>query len=384
MSVTILANARVLTPAGWLDPGTVRVERARIAAVEASSDRTGDAPSTVDLDGAAVVPGFIDIHSHGGGGGAFPSGDADDARMVAAFHRAHGTTSIVASLVTAPLDDLERSVKTLAPLVSDGTLAGIHLEGPYLSRARCGAHNPSYLRKPDIDEVTRLVDAGEGAIRMITVAPELPDALSLIEHIANAGVIAAVGHSDATYSETRAALAAGARVGTHLYNAMRGLHHREPGAAAALLEHKDVVVELVNDGVHLHDSVVGITFDMVGAARIALVTDAMAAAGMGDGIYPLGPMTVRVAGGIARLVERGSTPGAIAGSTLTMDASVRRAVDDVGISLEAAAESASTTPARVLGIDAEAGSIETGKRADLVVLDDDLAVTRVMRHGRWL
>jgi N-acetylglucosamine-6-phosphate deacetylase len=390
-----LTNATVLTPGtAKPKPGWVRITGDRIVAVggagkprarggqgrSAQSGRTGQLDTIDDCRGRTVAPGYVDMHVHGGGGGAFTSGDPDEAREVARFHRRHGTTSIMASLVTAPIPELTKAIAELAGLVEAGELAGLHLEGPYLSRARCGAHNPAYLRKPDLNEVKGLIEAGRGTIKMITVAPELPGATELIEHCVAAGVVVAVGHTDATYSETRSALAAGARVATHLYNGMRGQHHREPGPPTALLAAADVVVELINDGVHLHDAVIGVTFDAIGADRVALITDAMAAAGVGDGLYPLGPMTVRVTDGVARVLGQG---GAIAGSTLTMERAVARTVDVAGVRVADAITAASHTPARVLGLADRIGSIATGKQADLLLLDENMAVCKVMVRGRW-
>jgi N-acetylglucosamine-6-phosphate deacetylase len=372
--MTVLANARVVTPAAVLEPGWVRIEDGRIAALG------GDDPpaDTLDLGGAWVLPGFVDQHVHGGGGGAYTSGDPAEARAAAAFHRSHGTTTTLASLVTAEVDELERIVRALAPLVGEGVIDGLHLEGPYLSPARRGAHDPALLRAPDRRALARLLDAGAGTVRMVTVAPELPGGLDLVRQTVAAGAIAAIGHTDATYDEARAAFAAGARVATHLYNAMRELHHREPGPVAAALEDERVTIELINDGVHLHDAVAALAFATAGPARTALITDAMAAAGMPDGRYELGPMDVRVHDGVARLVDGGS----IAGSTLTMDVALRRAVQVLGVPMVDAAHAAATTPARRHGL--PTGALEPGLDADLVVLDDSLAVTAVMVQGAWV
>ena len=390
-----LTNATVLTPGSAKPkPGWVRITGDRIAAVggagrsrarggqsrSAQSGRSGQLDTIYDCRGRTIAPGYVDMHVHGGGGGSFTSGDPDEAREVARFHRRHGTTSIVASLVTAPIPELTKAIAELAGLVESGELAGLHLEGPYLSRARSGAHNPAYLRKPDLNEIKGLIEAGRGTIKMITVAPELPGATELIEHCVAAGLVVAVGHTDATYSETRLALAAGARVATHLYNGMRGLHHREPGPPTALLAAADVVVELINDGVHLHDAVIGVTFDAIGADRVALITDAMAAAGVGDGLYPLGPMTVRVTDGVARLLGQ---DGAIAGSTLTMERAVARAVEAAGVQIADAVTAASHTPARVLGLADRVGTVAPGKQADLLLLDEKMTVCKVMAKGRW-
>lgn len=382
----LLRHARLVLPDGVVEDGWLSVEGDRIAALGGPADAgdgaagTQDGGDHVDLHGAYIVPGFVDMHVHGGGGGAFSSGEIEQARTAAAFHLTHGTTTIVASTVTGALDDLERYVAELGGLVEDGELAGIHLEGPFISKARCGAHDPALLRPPVAADVLRLVRAGRGTVRMVTLAPELEHGIEAVGVLADAGVIAAVGHTDATYAQANLAIARGARVATHVFNAMRPVHHREPGPVTAALEQDEVFVEVVNDGLHVHPSVVGLVFAAAGAHRVALITDAMSAAGAGNGRYPLGPLTVEVTDGMA--VVAGTDT--IAGSTLTMDAALRGAVHRVGLPIEQAAVSASLTPARALGLADRIGSLEPGKYADLVVLDDDLRVTAVMRRGRWV
>lgn len=373
--MTVLSGARVVSGDEVFDPGWVRVEGGRIAKVGSGPASASDA---TDLGGAWLVPGFVDIHVHGGGGASFCDGDPDQARRAAEFHLAHGSTTVIASLVTASAGSLLDSVRMLASLADDGVIAGIHLEGPYLATARCGAHDPALLRVPDPDELAGLLDAGRRTVRQVTVAPELPGALDVIKLIADAGAVAAVGHTDATYVQARAGFDAGATLATHLYNGMRPVHHREPGVVTAALSGERVAVELINDGVHLHPAIVRDTFARAGAGRVALVTDAMTAAGVGDGEYELGGRRVVVTDGVARLVGG----DAIAGSTLTMDVALRRAVREAGVSMADAVRAAATTPARVLGLD-RVGAIAAGQQADLVVLDDDLGVQHVMRRGRW-
>ncbi|WP_131737158.1 N-acetylglucosamine-6-phosphate deacetylase [Actinomadura roseirufa] len=375
--MTTLTNANLVLPDGVHD-GSLRIEDGRIAAVSPASPPPGD--DIVDLGGRHVVPGFVDIHVHGGAGASYQAGRDDEVRKGVAFHRAAGTTTTMASLVTGDRRDLADAVSRLADLAADGLIAGIHLEGPYLSPARCGAHDPDLLRPPDRDEFRRLVALGRGHVRMITLAPELPGALDLVRDAVDAGVIAAVGHTEAPGETARAAFEAGARVATHLFNAMRPLHHREGGPIAAALGDPRVTVELINDGVHVEPAVARLAFAAAGTARVALITDAMAAAGMGDGDYRLGVMDVEVRAGRATLAGGGS----IAGSTITMADGFRRAVTHVGLPIEKAAEAASLTPARALGIDSRTGSLEPGKDADLLVLGPDLTVERVMKNGHWL
>ena len=370
----LLSAGRLVTPARTFAPGWLQVAGSRIAAVGAGApERHPD----VELPDATVVPGFVDTHAHGGGGASFDGGDAEAVARAAATHRSHGTTTMLGSLVTDTPDGLVASIRRLAELVDDGLLAGLHLEGPWLSANRAGAHDPALLSAPSDALVDRLLDAGGGHVRMVTVAPELPGGLDAIRRLTAAGVVAAVGHTDATYDQARAALDAGATVGTHLFNAMRGLHHREPGPVAALLEHPDAYVELIADGVHVHPAMVG----LAAAAKpqhTVLVTDAMAAAAAADGDYRLGRLDVTVRDGVARLAS-----GAIAGSTATMASAVRFAVRRAGLSLEDAVRAATATPTALHGLP-RVGQLRPGYDADLVVLDEELEVRRVMRRGEWV
>ncbi|WP_431909432.1 N-acetylglucosamine-6-phosphate deacetylase [Micromonospora carbonacea] len=368
--MTLRVNGKVVTPTGVIRQGCVELDGDRITAV-------AEYPSV--RDGHWIVPGFVDLHTHGGGGHTFTTGDAGAARQAAAFHLGHGTTTLLASLVSSPFELMRAATEAYRPLVEEGTLAGVHFEGPYLSAARCGAQNPQFLRDPSVAELTELIELGGGAVRMVTLAPERDGALEAIKVLTAHRVVAAVGHTDATYDQTRAAVAAGASVGTHLFNGMRPVHHREPGPVVALLDASNVVCELVADGVHLHNGMLTHVAATAGPDRAALVTDAMSAAGMPDGEYELGGQAVTVADGVARL----AADGAIAGSTLTMDAALRHAVH-AGVPMVDACRMAATTPARAIGLGHRVGALQAGLRADLVVLDDDLNVVRVMRGGSWL
>ena len=370
----VLAGARVVLPTGIVENGRVIVENGRIA-----GSTPAETPS-VDLSGHWVVPGFVDMHNHGGGGTSFTSGTVDEVLHGVHTHRLHGTTTVVASFVTGDMDFLGRRAGLLSELAEQGEIAGLHFEGPFISPCRKGAHDETLLRDPDPAEVRKLIDAARGQARMVTLATELPGGIDSVRLLAEHGVIAAIGHTDATYEQTQAAIDAGATVATHLFNAMPALGHRAPGPIAALLEDERITVELINDGTHLHPAALELAFHHAGAGRVAFITDAMDAAGFGDGRYSLGPMAVEVKDGVARLVEGGS----IAGSTLTLDRAFKRAVTIDGLPVESVVEAISANPARLLGVDDRVGSLEPGKDADLVVLDGNFDLRGVMRKGAWV
>lgn len=368
--------AHVVTPGGVLDDAVVEVRGARVAAVYPNN---GD--ERAERLGGWVVPGFVDPHVHGGGGHDYASADADEILAARDFHAAHGTTTTFASLVAAPLADLEAQLDVLADLVDDGHLAGIHLEGPFLSPDQAGAHEPAFLRPPHPAAVERLLDAGRGHLRMVTLAPELDGGIDAVRRLVAAGVRVAVGHTTADDDLVARALDAGADVGTHVFNAMRPVHHRRPGPVPRLLTDPRVAAELIADGFHVAEEVLRMALAAAGPDGVVLVTDAMVAAGMPDGGYRLGSLDVRVVDGQARLVTEDGTPGSIAGSTLTTARAFALVVGITG-DLAAAARAASTNAARHFGLDA--GTVEAGGPADLCLVDDHGALRRVMRRGRWL
>lgn len=368
---TMVVDGRLCRP-GWLETDGGRIAAAAPGPPPRPPDR--------DYPDCTVVPGFIDMHVHGGGGASYT--DADGIGEAAAFHLRHGTTTTLASLVTAAPPELLSGVRALTDATRSGTIAGIHLEGPWLSRARCGAHDRTQMRDPDPDEIDALLTAAGDAIKMVTLAPELPGADAAIRRFLDAGVVVAVGHTDAAYEQTRRAIELGATVGTHLFNAMPPLHHREPGPALALLRDPRVTIELIADGVHLHPDVARAVIEAAGADRVAVITDAIAAAGRADGAYRLGAVRIDVVSGVAR-VQGTST---IAGSTATMDRLFRTVAGlgaDRDAGLAAAVHVTSATPARALGLE-RVGSLRPGYDANLVVLDRDLRVSDVMVRGDWL
>ncbi len=370
----ILAADRILFPdadapaAGWLE-----VEGDHVVAAGLGSPPR---PADEHLDGI-VAPGYVDVHCHGGGGASFVTEDPDVARHVLAVHLGRGTTTMVASLVTGSIPDLARQTATLAGLVESGELGGVHLEGPWLCKKYKGAHPADLLTDPTPETVAELIAAGRGAVRMVTIAPERPGAMDAVAQLAEAGVVVAVGHTDVDFDACQAAIEAGARGATHLFNAMAPLRHRDPGPVLALWEDPRVYLELIMDGVHVRPELVAFVM-ATEPGRVVLVTDAMGAACADDGDYVLGELPVEVREGVARIAGTDT----IAGSTLTLDAAVRHCVA-AGVPLAQAVRSATAIPADYLGL-TEVGRLAPGKRADLVVLDEELQVTRVLQRGRWL
>lgn len=369
-SVRLVDDGRISDDA-WVafDDGTV------------SQTGTGDAwralpaADAVDGGGALLAPGFIDLHGHGGGGAAFDDGPEAIARA-REVHLAHGTTRAVLSLVTASIDDLAARVAVVADAAEhDPSILGSHLEGPFLAPRHKGAHTAALLRHPEPAAVDRLLSAGRGTVRQVTLAPELPGGRDAVVRFVAGGVRVAVGHTDATAAQARAAFDAGATILTHAFNAMPGIHHRAPGPVVAALRDDRVTLEVIADGIHVDPDVVAVAM-AAAPGRVALITDAMAAAGVGDGVYRLGGLGVTVSDGVARLDEG----GAIAGSTLTQDGALRVAVG-AGVTLPVAVAALTAVPARALGEDGRYGSLRVGAAADAVLLSDDLRVRSVWRDG---
>jgi N-acetylglucosamine-6-phosphate deacetylase len=377
----LLRSERIMCPGGTV-AGEVMVGDGRIEAVGARGSCLDDS-DVVELASSWLVPGFVDAHVHGGGGAQCNTADPDEVARVARFHTEHGTTGLLATTVAAGVDELCVALDAIARCAEStagATVLGAHLEGPFLSRARPGAMDPDVFLDPDAEVLGRLLEAGKGRVRLMTLAPELPGALELIGLLGRAGVVASIGHTDATFAETQAGVRAGAHAATHLFNAMRPFDHREPGVLGAVLDSSEVSCELICDGVHVGPVALRLVYRAKGPEGVRLVTDAMSAAGMPDGDYRLGDLEVAVTDGRAMIAGGGS----IAGSTLTMEVAVQNAVRFLGVSVEEAVSMASTNPARLLGLSDRKGAIAAGMDADLVVLDDELRVRGTMVGGGWL
>lgn len=374
--MTLVCGPLVLPDAvrtGWL-----RVDRGRITAVQEGPPPPAPGEEVVEVTDGFVLPGLVDGHCHGALGRDFADRGDDVVAVAAGAHHRGGTTSLVASLLSAPPEPLRAAVRRLAPFVTDALIDGIHLEGPFLSRARRGAHPVDALRDPDLAEVDRLLTAGGGAVTYVTIAPELPGALDVVRELTGRGIRVGVGHTDADHGQTQRAIQAGARTATHLFNAMAPVHHRAGGPVVALTEDPRVTCELIADGHHLGPDVVRWVWSLLGTQRVMLVSDASAATLMPSGQYHLGEQTIAARSGAVWTQDGAS----LAGSSITLLDAVRWCTS-IGISLLDAVTAASDTAARALGL-ADRGRLATGGRADLILTDADLRPQRVMRAGRWL
>ncbi|SFF51329.1 N-acetylglucosamine-6-phosphate deacetylase [Curtobacterium sp. YR515] len=376
---TLIRSAHVVDAAGSTADGWVLVVGDTIHAVGSGPEAPAatSVHEVVDLGDAVLTPGFIDLHGHGGGGTAY---EDDSIAATLEVHRSHGTTRSVLSLVANPVPALTASLNRIRTVMADDPLVlGVHLEGPFLSPHNKGAHNESFLIDPAPGPVADLLEAGDGVVRQVTIAPELAGALDATERFVDAGVTVAVGHTVGTYDQARAAFDAGATLLTHAFNAMPGIHHRAPGPIAAAVADDRVTLELILDGVHVHPSVASMLL-RAAPGRVALITDAMGAAGAADGSYTLGSLAVTVTDGIAHVAGTDT----IAGSTLTQDVALRNAVTLAGQTLPDAVAALTSVPAAALGLGDRLGRLAPGYAADLVALSPSFEVRRVWGAGREL
>lgn len=372
----IISGGKVFSGAGF-DERDVFVEGDVFAC---GPRQAGLARETLDATGCWVVPGLIDVHFHGAMGHDFC--DADDAGIaaIARYEASQGVTALFPTTMTLPEERLISIVESIAahePSPDEAAIAGINMEGPFIAPGKVGAQNPAYVRGATAAEFKRWQTAARGMIKLVDVAPEEACNLDFIREVSN-DVRVSVAHTCASYDDARAAFEAGARHMTHLYNAMPSLHHREPGPIAAAAERDDVTCEIIADGVHIHPAMVRLAFKLF-PDRMILISDSLRACGLGDGTFELGGQEFTVRGNRATIAN-----GSLAGSVSNVMACLRTAVTKMGVPLASAVRAATMTPARALGIDGERGSIEAGKVADAVVLDEDLNVKHVVLRGQLL
>lgn len=378
-------NAKVVTETGFLENGSVCWKNGvieRVGPMDGFPPRASSDLQWIDANGGWVLPGFIDIHVHGGNGGDFMDADPVVYERIASFHAGHGTTGMLATTVTASPEDIARVLQAAADYRKNdlpyAEVYGVHLEGPFISRKWPGAQNPQYIADPNMQWLDEWIRRYPGLIRIVTLAPEQPGAMEVIRRLTREEIVAACGHTDASYDDISLAADAGLSHAVHTFNAMRGLHHREPGALGAVLTDRRIYAELIADGLHVHPACIRLLLSAKGTGQLILVTDAISAAGLGDGEYRLGGLDVIVRDGAARLKES----GALAGSTLTMLDAFRNFVRYAGVPAHEASRMASGNPARRLNLFAQTGSIEQGKQADLLWLDGGLNLLRVWKKGR--
>lgn len=385
---TVIRHAKIVTEEETIQDGALVISEGTIEFIgteEAfAAQQSYQKLPSVDYEGDWLLPGFIDVHVHGGFGHDFM--EANDAALerITQFHAQNGTTTMLATTVTAPKEAIDRVLAGVNSWqeneVKGARLAGVHLEGPFLSKVFPGAQNPEHMIPARIDWLEEWTSAYPGLIRMMTLAPEVEGNMDCIEWLRKNNIVAACGHTDAEYEEILEAKKRGLQHAVHTFNAMKPLHHRNPGTVGAVLTDDDISCEIIADGHHVHPACIDLLFRAKGRDRLILITDAMSAAGMEDGEYNLGDLKVRVKDGVARLKEGES----LAGSTLTMIQAFRFFVETVGVSIEETSRMASGNPARLIGLDDEIGSISLGKKADLLRLDSKLQLKEVWRDGQLI
>jgi N-acetylglucosamine-6-phosphate deacetylase len=376
-------HGTIITPFQLLEDRIIIIEKGKIIAI---TDKKEDFAllknvEIIEAQNKFIVPGYIDIHVHGGGGSDVMDGDYEAINQIAIAHSHFGTTSFLPTIMTMSKDKIIRSLRSICEAVKKGTegaeILGIHMEGPYINPEKKGAQKEEDIEKISLEEFLEFNQASGNLIRLVTIAPEMPGAIDLIKYLYKQGIIVSVGHSNATYVQTQAGIKAGLSHVTHTFNAMRELHHREPGVVGAALASPELTVEVIADGIHIHPIVLKILTKIKEGEKVVLITDAMRAVGLKDGTYDLGGQEVIVTKGQARLKDE-----TLAGSVLTMDKAVKNMVNKVGIQLPKAIQMASFNPAKSIGIDDKKGSLEPGKDADIIILNKNLETELTIVVGK--
>ncbi|MCD1258854.1 N-acetylglucosamine-6-phosphate deacetylase [Paenibacillus athensensis] len=381
----LIVNANVVTENGVIADGFVQFANGVIIEAGSRSEAGWSAADSevrvINARGGWVLPGFIDVHVHGGYGADFMEASPQTLDTITRFHAANGTTAMLATTMTAPREELERVLAAVRAYTEQpmpyAQLLGVHLEGPFISPKWPGAQNTQHITLPQLSWLQDWHERYPALVRLLTLAPEREGALELIAWLRDHGIVAACGHTDATYADMQSAVGAGLTHAVHTFNAMKGLHHREPGTVGAVLADQRLSGEVIADGHHVHPAAIRLLTQVKQQRNLLLITDAISAAGLGDGQYELGGLDVTVRAGVARLTEGGS----LAGSTLTMIDAFRYMVREVGVSVPQASGYASGNPARLLGIDSRTGSIAAGKQADLLLVSASLELERIWIQG---
>lgn len=380
----IIINGTIITPFHLISGKAIIIEKGKIIEIvnkEKLKTATLTGAEVIEGKDKFIAPGYIDIHVHGGGGSDVMDGDYEAINQIAIAHSHFGTTSFLPTTMTMDKNKIIGSLRTIYEAKLRGTggaeILGVNLEGPYINPEKKGAQREIDIREPSIKEFAELNKASGNLIRLVTIAPEMLEAIEFIKYLHKQGIIASIGHSNATYVQTQAGIKAGLSHVTHTFNAMRGLHHREPGVVGAVLTSSELTVEIIADGVHIHPIILKIITQIRENEKIVLITDSTKATGMKEGTYDLGGQEVTVAKGQARLKN-----GTLAGSVLTMDKAVKNMTNKVGISLPKAIQMASFNPAKSIGIDDKKGSLEPGKDADIVILNKNLETELTIVAGK--
>jgi len=378
---SVIKNGTLITPFEIIEGGAIVFRNGKIVAVGQESDiKIPKGTRIIDASGKIVAPGFIDLHIHGGKGRDVMEGSYEAINELTKFLASHGTTAFLPTTVSASCGDLLNTVKAVKAAIERGTegaeVLGVHLEGPYINVEKRGAHNANYVRLPSIDEFEEIWEASNHAVKIVTLAPELDGSKLLIQKLRELGIVASIGHSNATYTQAVDAIKQGVRHATHMFNRMSGFDHREPGVVGAVLVHDELTAELICDSIHVHPAAMNLLTRVKGSERVVLVTDAIRAAGMPDGEYALGKQRIIVKDGVSRLES-----GDFAGSTLTMDRAVRNMMKLVGTPLQTAVKMTTMNPAVVINVDENKGSLEPGKDADIVIIDDEINVHMTIVKG---
>jgi N-acetylglucosamine-6-phosphate deacetylase len=384
MSTILIHAGRALTPATEINDAGILI---REGVIEAVGPRSGISlpagAQEIRAPDKTAIPGFLDVHIHGAGGHDVMEGSATALRAITRKVSEYGTTSLVATTVTASTDETLRAVEGIAGYIAQqhetdeprAEVLGIHFEGPFLSKERRGVHPSQWIQPPSAETLSRFLKAAAGNGRMLTIAPEVLGAAPCIDAARDAGLVVSIGHTDANYEQARAAMARGARSATHVFNAMRPFSHRDPGVIGAVLTSPEINAELIADGIHVEEGAMKLLLMAKGAAHVTLVSDGLSATGMPDGKYTLGGFEVTVSGGVCRNAE-----GVLAGSTLTLDRALRNILA-LGISLPDAVRMLTLNPATLLGLEFKKGSLRVGADADILLLDESLHLVGVWARG---